>query len=298
MICKQIKSFKDLTEPKSDIAIIVAHHEMEPYVGKLNYFENISLPILNRYCQKFDIDLLIIRDFKKDQYISTEPEVFGNRVTSYPLMVGQQALNYYEYVSMYASHALIHRNAISLRDAIDKDYDVIAPKLNGISYNKAQNVIYTLKGSAAQPEYNRKKVYQFYKKESNNFWAGPHIIVNKNMKKWYNPTQYQKFQMNDMIFHYCDYVENHEKYRLKIDYRLNMISMNIFIMEYMKEHRLSTAYDVISILKNNQNKILQLLSSKNFMATYFGGCGSYSPYWMMRYLMMRYLTTKFKEYYY
>lgn len=284
-------------------AIVIGHQEMQPYVGEYNYLKQYTLPRFIKYSQDNKIDLILITDFKKKQYKTSEPPVFGNRITTYFFEAMYNIINYYDYITQFSSHALLHKNMPSLYDIVDYSYDVIVPEKcynNPIQNNKLpyQSVLYTLKYSAAKPNYNKSEVYNFYIKNNIQWQSGPHIICNSNMKQWFNPQNLYKFQMNDMIYHYVDYVYNHDKYKMKIQSKLNMLSMNLMVMSVLQHNAERSLSFIIKKVKEQFKVLKQQLQSNKFIISYFGGCGSYSSLWKLRPEMMKIVLKELGQYYY
>lgn len=292
-----------MQDKTTNIAILVAHQDMQPYIGRFNYFKNYTLPIFKQYAKDNDIDLILVTDFENDKYVTTQPQVFGKRVSTKLLYVIDELSGVYDYLTTFNSHSLLHKNMPSLRDIIDYNYDVIVPER---CYNPKtdsvvapfESVLYTLNGSAAKPKYDKSRVFNFYK-NSQQWWSGPHIIFNSNMKKWWSIQDLIQFQMNDMIWHYVYHaIQGNSKYKMKIQPKLNMLSMNTFIMQILKGQRDVSLAHIMKTFANNDYLIQQQLNSEDCIISYFGGCGSYSNLWPLRPLMMKHLLTKFRHYYY
>lgn len=292
---------KDKTTP---ICILLTHEQMQPYIGRFNYFQLYCLPIVKRYCQDHNIDLVLVTDFKKDQYISTQPEVFGKRVTNYVFkQVIPCLFEHYQYITPFNSHSLLHKNYPSLYDIIDYDYDIIVPQsvVNPLGFQE-QSPIYTLKYSAANPRYDKIKVFNFYMNNPHlSFWSGPHIISNKDGKRWFDSQKIEQFQMNDMIYRYVDYALNEDKLNIKIQPRLNMLSMNIFLMTVAQRSPVPSLTDMHLLRQSKKvmkRQFSQIIQNNDSVISYFGGCGSYSEYWKLRPLMMEYMLKQFTCLYY
>ncbi len=295
-------SLQNLNKYKStSIAVVLTHQAMHPYVNQFDYFKHITYPRFKRYCQDYNIDLVTITDFKKNQYQSSQPSVFGKRITMYPFHCILQLMKHYDYVTTFSSNAILHKNMPSLYDMIDYDYDCIAPQkcMDPIS-NQFQSALYTLLGSAAQPQYDRIKVLNYYKnRKDESFWTGPHILVNKKMYDWFNPQLIFKFQSNDMITRFVQYATNKDKtYKLKSQKKLNMFSMNLYLRSLLKDQKDVSLSNIQKVFINNLSLFKQRLESNQAVISYFGGCGSYSNLWMLRPLLMKQVVSKLNQLYY
>lgn len=287
----------------SKVAIMINHQEIAPYTGRFNYFKQYTLPIFKSYSAHTSIDLILVTDFQFDKYQTSQPKVFGKRLSTKYLYALHHLLQKYDYITVFNSHSLLHKNMPSLYDVIDYSYDVIVPEkcYNPIydSNLKQQSILYTLKYSAANPDYDKSFVHNYYKKNREQWWSGPHIIFNENMKQWFSVQKLLEFQMNDMIWHYVyNAIGGHQKYKMKIQPKLNMLSMNLFLIQILKNDGNHSLSKVMKSFQGNKYKVLQELETNNACISYFGGCGSYSSLWPLRPLMMKSLLESYRQQYF
>ena len=296
-------TLQNLLKYKStNIAVVVQHQQYQPYVGEYNYFKNLTLPIFRRYCKDNDIDLILITDFKKDTYSTSQPQIFGKRITMYPFECLQQIIQHYDYISSFCSHALLHKNFPSLYDVIDYNYDAILANkcFNPINKQQYQDPLYTLKYSMAQSGYDKNTVLKYYiNRPQLTFWSGKNIILNKNVKQWIDPDLIYSVGSNHMLSLLVQYATNQDKqYKVKFDNEFNMFNMHMFL-----NNLISNCYDrsLVSYYKKfiqNIHLYEKALKSNSAVLSFFTGCGSSSAIWKLRYLMMEYSLQNLSQYYY
>ncbi len=283
----QITTYREYKYPKSQYACIVAHQQNKPWIGDLNYFQKISRPSIQRYCKQWNIDLIIIDDFKKDQYVCPQDSrIFNNRVNCYPVIVQAQLIKKYKNTLLYASNTILHKTYKHFKDIIPnlKDYDAVS-----LQTPKPYQNYYIKTG---YPEY----------KNGFNGWFGHGSVVSPNISQhWFDQDQMFKWKMNDLQYrrHYND--TNKDKVKVKVlygKYLLNIDYWCVQALQFLRKNNMQVSSQTINHWIYNNIDFTQYLIDQNYTNSFFGGCGSGSDIWILRYFLMKTYYNKYKKFLY
>lgn len=275
-------TYNQFKNPCSKYCVVIGHQCLEPYVRQFDYFSKFVKPNMERYCKDHDIDFILIDDFKRDQYQSSEDDRFlvGNNVkrcTNYPFIAIREILTKYDYILLQNSNNLIHKTYPHFKDLIPNLEEFDAVFLN--QTNNSQNNIPWVNG-----------------------WMGHNSICNVNVAHhWFDEKQLLKFGMNDIYYRRHYLAQNNDLYRYKF---LNDVYMLVFdnyvhiAMGQMGQKGVATTpLNVCKYISKTVN-FQQQLNDPKYVCSFFGGCGSYSPMWQLRYLLLEYVATTYSEYHY
>lgn len=265
----QVTSYKNFIQPKSEYVVIISQEQQQPYIRQYDYFKNISKPNLIRYCQNFDIDLVIIDDFKRNQYISTQSSNFNNRSTNYPFVASKEIIKNYKYSLLWNSNVLVHKNYPHFKEKIISGYDCIS-----------------LDGPKPQ---NRNIGHQN--------WFGHTMILNSNMiDHFFDQNQLLKYNTNDLIYRNQYHKINSHKYKSLTLHDKYLLCINYWCLLAIN-NGYHSAESIFKFISDNVD-FSEIINDNQFVCTFFGGCGSYSPLWKLRYMLMELFITKYKEFYF
>lgn len=293
MVIKQYS--RDLI-PQSNYALFVAHQQIQPYKKSFNYFDLISYDNISNYCNQYDIDFIILRDFKTDIYSSTEDDKFLKRINKYPFIVINDLVTKYQYVFVYASNQLLTKNMPDIRSIIGNGtFNCIVPFMSGVFEENHFTIKYQLPRTNQLK--NRRTTLQYYHNTNGVWWSGPGYIVDKDIPQWIDGSQICSYRSNDMAYRYELYLDPDIQNKILISDSMNMLEFDYFfrmMFQNNKENELLDQWLLFQKLKLID--MSKYLENKKYTSLFFGGCGSYSTIWKLRFLTMKYINTKYKQY--
>lgn len=302
----QIMQYTSHIIPTSKYCVFYPHEQHEPYVGSLNY-SKISLPNIKRYCEVYDIDLVTLTNFNRKYYKNIFTDTMRQaQCTDLPFIVLDKLITQYQYILVYMSDFLIKKNMPHFKEFIENNINCVVPSADGgiVSMStpftyEYYGIIGSLQSVSRYPLVNKDMVYsaiRYYKTQSNaGWWSGPGIIVNYNMKQWFNLDNIKSYLYNDMAYRYIQYYKDPSPY-INIESRYQIQQFNPLVIDIMKNYNCDGT--VGSIIKNFKNIDLSLyFDVNNFKLVHFGACGSYSPIFALRTYLMKYIATQYSRYF-
>ncbi len=270
----QIVSYNDFIVPKSQYCVIVTHQDKHPYIGDYNYFKNISKPNIIRYCQTHDIDLVIVDDFRRNLYKEgNQSSQFNNRNNVFPAIASRDIVKRYKYSLLWNGNNLMHTKYGHFKDFIQnlEQYDIVAIR-------------------SPQPSVMQQGEYKFG-------WFGHTSIIKHTMTdRWFDQHEFIKFNMNDLLYR-NDYHEKHSnEYKSFIYNDRWLLNVDYWCVQAL-QNGCRGQYCISNFVMDNVD-FQPYLTDNHYVCTFFGGCGSYSLIWKLRYLLMKQHMIEYKKFYY
>lgn len=293
-----IDKYRDNLIPTSQYAVVFTHTQTSPYVGVFNYGDNITKPSLIRYCQKNNIDFVEVYNIS-DKYMLPTWNKFNLNGYSNIINISffDQIINLlfkYKYIFYTAGNQLLLSQFSHFNNIIQKYNNpyLIGFKNPTISTDTIKKI-----SLDQRPNYhNYIRTMKFINNSSiKNMYISNTIILNKNLSWMFDFKQFSQYN-HDIAYKTETFMKLGEQYvkqHYKLDDRYELFSIDTLVVAILKNTNARTEFQILRQFKKID--LESIIKSGSYVTLFFGGCGTFSNIWKLRFLLMKYISEQYKQ---